>query len=92
MGKGYNVKVYDKNVNLSKLTGKNKEFLYEKLPHINDILVNEIDDLVKNIDCVIISNKDKEVETLLTKNIEIIDLARIRKDVDDVDNYEGLCW
>ena len=34
LGKGYNLKIYDSNVSISRLMGKNKDFIYSKLPHI----------------------------------------------------------
>ena len=92
LGKGYKVIIYDKNVNLSKLTGKNKEYLYNKLPHINEILVEKLDNLINESDCIIISNKDDEVNDLIIRNVEIVDLARISEEISNLKNYEGLCW
>lgn len=92
LGKGYSVKIYDKNVNLSKLTGKNKEYLFNKLPHISDILVDNLSDMIDHSDYVVVTNKDKEVSELLSNDINIIDLVRIVTECSELSNYEGICW
>ncbi|MCF7740830.1 MAG: nucleotide sugar dehydrogenase [Candidatus Marinimicrobia bacterium] len=68
LGKGYDIKVYDKNLNISKLIGKNKTFLMNKLPHINDILVNSIDRAVEFGEAIILSNKEEYISNYLREN------------------------
>lgn len=94
IGKGLDVKVYDKNINLSKLLGKNKTFLFQKLPHINSILVDNLADFLKDLEVLILINKDEEIhriENFLKKQTIIIDLARIDQPKEH-DLYEGICW
>lgn len=45
LGKGIQVTVYDKFVNVAKLVGGNKAYINEKLPHISNLLLNEITEL-----------------------------------------------
>ncbi len=45
LGKGVQVTVFDKFVNLAKLVGGNKAYINENLPHISNLLVNDINDL-----------------------------------------------
>ena len=92
LGKGFKVSIYDKNVNLSKLTGKNKEYLFDKLPHIEEILLDDMSTFIECNDLVIISNADEEVNEMLSGNVEIIDLAHVSNKADVFENYEGLCW
>lgn len=61
LGKGYRIKVYDKNIHLSKLIGKNKSFLLKKLPHIENILVDAIDEAIEYGDIIVIPNKEKYI-------------------------------
>jgi GDP-mannose 6-dehydrogenase len=95
LGKGYEVKIYDKNVNLSRLTGKNKEYIFNKLPHINNLLMEDLDDFINASELLIIVNKDNDINKLLKSdlsNVQIIDLVRIKKDDTVLTNYEGICW
>jgi len=93
LGKGYNVKIYDKNVNLSNLMGKNREFLFNKLPHISKILVDSSSDLLKDLDVLVIANIDKELNNLeLEESIDIVDFLGVEKICKKNSSYDGICW
>jgi GDP-mannose 6-dehydrogenase len=66
LGKGYEVKVYDKNVNLSRLVGKNKSYIDEKLPHLSSILSPSLQDVVSWSDVLVISNKRERIQRYTT--------------------------
>ena len=61
LGKGYDIKIYDRNFNLSPLTGKNKEYIFNKLPHINKVLVNILNEFITSIEVLVIVNKDSDI-------------------------------
>lgn len=95
LGKGLNVKIYDSNVILSRLTGKNKEFLYLKLPHINDVLTDNIDEFLNDLEVLVVINKDKALPKLFDKklnDIDIVDFVNIPGLKKISSNYEGICW
>lgn len=94
IGKGMNVKIYDENINLSKLMGKNKDFLYSKLPHINQILEENIEDFISCIELVIIVNQNDKVQQLkklISSDQLVVDLSRVENLV-EMKTYEGICW
>ena len=96
IGKGFPVRIYDHNIELSTLVGANKEFLEMKIPHITSLMVSSLDELVEFSDLVVIGNTDSEfgrLPSLLTADQELVDLVRIQ----DEDNalkgkYHGICW
>lgn len=93
LGKGYKILIYDKNVNLSKITGTNKTYIDKHIPHLSELISDEIDYVVKNSEVIVISHKEKDFDCINSRypNKEFIDLARIS--VNDVaSNYEGICW
>ena len=95
LGKGYDVKIYDKNVNLSRITGKNKEYIFNKLPHINKILEEGVNEFMKSIEILVIVNKDSDINKILNddlSHIYIIDLVRAFENNSGIKNYEGICW
>ncbi len=91
-GKGYNIRIYDKNVSVSRLVGKNKSVIMQKLPHLNAMLHDDLQELVAWSDVLVLSNKSEEFKFLkLNKNQTLIDLVRI-KELENSDKYNGLCW
>lgn len=95
IGKGYDLKLYDRNVFLSKLIGANKEYITEKIPHISTLMVDTLDELLSDREVIIIGNKEKEFERILTDtriDQKVFDLVRIG-DLSKVrENYEGISW
>ncbi len=43
LGKGYELRIYDKNVNLASLVGANRDFILNRIPHISKLMVDGID-------------------------------------------------
>ncbi len=95
IGKGYELTLFDKNVSESKLYGANRDYLLNHIPHISDLMVDSIDELLARSQTIIIGNKAHEFEAVLdnlTPEQVIIDLVRIREDAPKSDQYIGICW
>lgn len=96
IGKGYDIRIYDRNVHLAKLFGANKEFINTKIPHISNLMVENIGDILEHSELLIIGNKNKEFENTISRldtEYIVIDFVRILKSMDNISaKYEGLCW
>ena len=46
IGKGYDVRIYDANVNLAKLVGANRNYILDQIPHISDLMVSSVDEVL----------------------------------------------
>ena len=91
-GKGFEVKIFDKNVSLSRIIGKNKSVIEERLPHLSTMLIDNIDDVTDWAEVLIIANKDpKFSEIVPTPEQIIVDLVRV-KELEKYNNYNGLWW
>lgn len=91
-GKGREVKVIDKHVHLSKIIGKNKSYIMEKLPHIARLLSDNIEDSIKWADIIVINNKEDIFKGLhFQADKIIIDLTRV-EEYRAHPNYNGLNW
>lgn len=94
-GKGYNIKLYDKNVNLASLFGANKDFILNKITHISKLMVANIDEVLNHAQTIIIgnnSNEFKDIHKKLQSGKKIIDLVRAIENQTTHDNYNGICW
>lgn len=95
IGKGYEVLVYDSNVILSNLLGKNKDYIQEHIPHISKLMKNTKEEVIENSDVIVIGNNSPEfcdITEIVSKEKIIIDLIRINKSKITEDNYIGICW
>ena len=95
IGKGFDLALYDSNVLMSKLLGKNKDFVIGRIPHIAKVLRESIKEVIEHSDAIIIGNGSKEFKEAvkgLSDDKIIIDLVRIDKDKISEGNYVGTCW
>ena len=95
MGKGYDLALYDSNILLSQLMGKNKDYLTGRIPHIARLLKKEVQQVMDHADVVVIGNKAPEFREAVAQarpDQMIIDLVRIDKEKVTQDNYVGICW
>lgn len=91
-GKGYDIRIFDRNVSLSRLIGKNKSVITEKLPHLDVMLQDDLSLLVAWAEVLVISYKDKIFKSMsVIPGQIIIDLVRI-EELESRENYIGLCW
>ncbi|MFD2247992.1 nucleotide sugar dehydrogenase [Pontibacter ruber] len=94
IGKGYHVTIYDKNVHLSKLIGANKAFINERLPHLSELIIEDLETAIKDNDVIVINHRNFDAPSyshLLKDKHAVIDLVRVNH-LESLPNYEGLCW
>ncbi len=93
-GKGYEIHIYDKNVRVSQLTGTNADFIAAKLPHLHEIITDDLDAVCSECDVLVITNKEKEFADIPSRYPHkcIVDLVRQFKELDYDGNYEGISW
>jgi len=98
IGKGFQVKIYDRNISVARLTGSNKEFIEKEIPHISSILVEEIGEILSSSEVIVIGNTEEEFRNVMDEvqpEQIVIDLARIKNKMDlkpTPYTYEGICW
>lgn len=95
IGKGYDIKLYDQNVNLAKLVGANKDYILNRIPHISKLMLDSIEEVLEHAETVVIGNGDpqfKKTLELLKHNQMLVDLVRITEQVSQEGKYDGICW
>lgn len=95
LGKGYFIRIYDRNVSTSRLIGANRRFIEEHIPHLSSLLVEDTEELAAQADVIVIGYQSPEfvpfLQSLRTDQT-VIDLARLAKQVTTAARYEGVCW
>jgi GDP-mannose 6-dehydrogenase len=96
IGKGFDIRIYDRHVSLARLTGANKEYIEKGIPHISKLMAVTTEELMAHGEVIVIGNRDEKFRDVLktaNANHTIIDLVRI---VDappaNAGSYYGICW
>lgn len=91
-GRGFEIKIYDKNVSTARIIGKNKGVLTNELPHLNTLLIDNIEEVIEDSEILIIANKDIDfIDINSLQDTHVIDLVRV-EELECLKNYHGLCW
>ena len=92
---GYDLRIYDKNVNIASLIGANRDFILNRIPHISRLIVDSIDAVLGYAQTVVIGNKDPEFQNVperLCGNQVLVDFVRITDRRSEKGKYDGICW
>jgi GDP-mannose 6-dehydrogenase len=95
IGKGYDLKVYDRNVSLAALHGANRDYILNRIPHISRLMVPTIDDVLGHAETIVIGNSAPEfaeVPSRVGEGQTVIDFVRVCDSRTVLGVYEGLCW
>jgi GDP-mannose 6-dehydrogenase len=96
LGKGYSLRIYDRNVSIARLVGANKEYINKQIPHLSSLLSESIDEVVGQSDVIVVGNGSPEFAEALTRTRPdqmVIDLFRLKMDRGEVPaEYTGICW
>jgi GDP-mannose 6-dehydrogenase len=95
LGKGFDLRIYDKNVNVASLVGANRDFILNRIPHISRLMERDMDAVLQHAETVVVGNKDpdfKDVPKRLRDDQRLVDLVRISDQRSGNGNYSGICW
>jgi GDP-mannose 6-dehydrogenase len=95
LGKGYELKVYDRNVDLAKLMGANRDYILNHIPHIARLMVGSVDEVLTHAETVVIGNRDREFQPFLDgirPGQVVVDLVGIGSSRSGEGSYHGIGW
>lgn len=94
IGKGFELQIFDENVEYARVFGANKEYIESKIPHVSSLLNNDFDAVINNADVIVIGNGDARFATLANHAPEgkrVFDLIGFMHQPSH-GNLEGICW
>jgi len=93
IGKGLKLAIYDREVELARLFGANREFIENEIPHISSLMRKELEGVIDDSEVIIIGKQDEEFRSLAKSSGRlIIDLVRLIKREETEESYQGICW
>ncbi len=95
LGKGYDLRLYDRNVTLASLVGANRDFILNRIPHISHLMVPDVNAVLEHAETIVIGNKDLDFEDVserLRDSQNVVDLVNIGEQRNGHGSYDGICW
>ena len=95
IGKGLDVRIYDSQVSLARLTGANKEYIEREIPHIASLLIDDLGEAVAHADVLVVGNNAPEFAALpglVRSGQRVVDLFGIPELSTRGANYCGIAW
>ena len=96
LGKGYEIRIYDKNVEVSRLVGANREFIMQRIPFISRFIQGDAAEVVMKSDLLVVVNKDPEFAEILESlpdDKPVFDLVNIDyRGKAERAQYTGIAW
>jgi GDP-mannose 6-dehydrogenase len=96
LGKGYQLRIYDKNVSLARLVGANKEYINTQIPHLSALLCDTVDEVLETSEVIVVGNGSPEFADALKRTRPdqiVIDLCRAKVNREEIPaEYSGICW
>ncbi|OPG13610.1 nucleotide sugar dehydrogenase [Microbispora sp. GKU 823] len=96
LGKGYDLRIYDANVSMSRLIGTNRDYIESRLPHLSELLSNSAEDVLAHAEVCVVGCDDPAVLDALVHagDRNVVDLIRL-PDAEERrrhPGYVGLGW
>ncbi|HJY79074.1 MAG TPA: nucleotide sugar dehydrogenase, partial [Burkholderiales bacterium] len=95
IGKGYELRIYDRNVSLAAVHGANRDYILNKIPHISRLMVHTIEEVLAHSQTIVIGNaapEFAEVPRRVGEHQTVIDFVRVSDSRSVAGVYEGICW
>lgn len=95
LAKGRQVRIYDRNVELARLMGANRDFLYRVIPHIADLMVGSVAEALEDAEVAVVTADAPEYRAamdLLRPDQHLLDFARVPGADKLGDRYHGILW
>lgn len=97
IGEGCDIRVWDQHVSLGRLIGSNRQFIQDVIPHIGQLLSDNLEDVIREADVIVLGTKTvakEALDAMLRADQMLIDLAQLEASgrYRGPARYEGICW
>jgi GDP-mannose 6-dehydrogenase len=100
IGKGFELRIYDRNVKLASLVGANRDYILNHIPHIGRLLLDDAAELFAASDVVVVATAEKEFASIIASHgtgkviIDLVGTADFSKPATThaFKSYDGIAW
>ncbi|PTU74215.1 nucleotide sugar dehydrogenase [Pseudomonas mangrovi] len=94
IGKGYDLKIFDRNVEYARVFGANKQYIEAHIPHLTSLLLKDLEQVLEHAEVIVLGNNDPafaEAIRGLGPDKQVIDLVGFNQ-IQSESQYTGICW
>ncbi len=93
IGKGYDLRIFDANVDHARQFGANRQYIEQQIPHVSALLRSDLQQVIDEAEVIVLGNNDERfVQALDVGNgKQVIDLVGFMAGSSDAQRH-GICW
>jgi GDP-mannose 6-dehydrogenase len=96
IGKGYELRIYDPDVNLSRLIGANRRFIEQSIPHIGNLMVGTCAEALTHGQAILVGISNKAIVEELVNGLhaehDVVDVVGLPRERLKCTRYSGIAW
>jgi GDP-mannose 6-dehydrogenase len=95
IGKGMKLAIYDREVELARIFGANKQYIEQEIPHISSLMHSNLGEVIDRSEVLVIGKNEDEflqIAEKMNNGRVVIDLVRLFDVEDNRQQYRGICW
>ncbi len=67
IGKGYDLQIFDRNVDYARTYGANRDYINHKIPHLANLMESDLRGVIDHADVIVVGNNDELFETVIAE-------------------------
>lgn len=96
IGKGMNLKIFDSEVNFSRISGANLRYIETTIPHIGSLMKDRCEEVLEGAEVIVVGLPDRQIVEILYSKCRpdqiVLDLVGTVDKGKISGKYYGLCW
>jgi len=94
IGKGFDVRIFDRNVDYARVHGANREYINAHIPHVAKLLCSDLNQVIEDSEVIVLGNSDESFKVAtndLKSDKYLVDLVGFMSHT-STENMKGICW
>jgi GDP-mannose 6-dehydrogenase len=94
IGKGFELSIFDRNVEYARMHGANRDYINNHIPHVSSLLKADLGEVIEHGEVVVVGNRDQQFGEALNKvngSRPTLDLVGFMKGKSE-GHTQGICW
>jgi len=91
IGKGYELRIFDANVEHARQFGANRQYIEQQIPHVSTLLCSDLQQVIDEAEVIVLGNNDERFVQALDAGKQVIDLVGFMAGGSNAQHH-GICW